>query len=108
MSVEGQLAGLRANERRNVAVDGRDPRGLRRCRRLGTDGLGRRGRVRRFVVGLLAARRQRIPSLDALADRIDRAKGTHGSCAPPSPRESGSAFGSPSSSSTPWRAPTHC
>jgi hypothetical protein len=62
-----------------------------RGRRLGTDGLGHRVAVAGFVLGLLAARRQRIPSLDELADRIDRARGTHGLVRTALASESGAA-----------------
>jgi hypothetical protein len=95
MSVEGQLAGLRANERRNVAVEVAIRAGCGVAVAWALTGSVVVAAFAGFVVGLLAARRQRIPSLDELADRIDRARGTHGLVRTALASESGSAFGSP-------------
>ena len=95
MSVEGQLAGLRANERRNVAVEV----AIRACCASAVawalTGSAVAVASAGLLLGLLAARRQRIPSLDDLADRIDRTRGTHGLVRTALASESGRANGSP-------------
>ena len=95
MSVEGQLAGLRAIERRNVVIE----IGIRAACACAvawalTDSAVAIA-IAGSVLGLFAARRQRIPSLDELADRIDRARVTHGLVRTALASESGHANGSP-------------
>jgi hypothetical protein len=95
MSVEEQLAGLRANERRNVAVEVAIRAGCACALAWALTGSSLVVAVAGFVLGLLAARRHRIPSLDELADRLDRARGTHGLVRTALASESGRANGSP-------------
>jgi len=95
MSVEGHLAGLRAIERRNVAVDVAIRAGCACAVAWALTGSAIAVAFAGLVLGLLAVRRQRIPTLDELADRIDRATGTHGLVRTALASESGRANGSP-------------
>jgi hypothetical protein len=95
MSVEGQLAGLRAIERRNVAIEVAIRAVCAAAVAWALTGSAVAVALAGSVVGLLASRRQRIPSLDELADRIDRARRTHGLVRTALASEGGRANGSP-------------
>jgi hypothetical protein len=95
MSVEAQLAGLRATERRNVALEVAIRAGCACAVAWVLTGSFVAAGAAGLVLGLLSARRHRIPSLDELAERIDRARGTHGLVRTALASEAGTANGSP-------------
>jgi hypothetical protein len=95
MPVLGQLAVLRARERRNAAVGVAIRAGCAGAIAWALTASLVATVLASVVIGLLAARRQAMPSLDDLADRIDRARGTHGLVRTALASEAGTANGSP-------------